>query len=442
MSLPSAFEANHFSEERNQVLYRCLEKLDLNEDSNVPTLERFLSAAQPQDLTSSGGAARLRELAMGVGSIQATYGYAEQLIDLAAQRGYETTLKELLRRHSIGEQKAVEEAVEEAVSQLFVLRRQEAGGALKSPLKVVQQLNDDMEKTRQRLADGTRRVVGLATGFHRLDNITQGFHGSELIILAARPGMGKTAFSLNVAASAGMPSSGTDVPGQILVASLEMPAVQLFHRIIALTEQVNLSVFRHPIYDTDMTKSKIERGMERLSHSGIHTIDSIDLTPRRLKGIAREMHAKPTGLDLIVIDYLQLMSPNEKSSNRQQEVASISRDLKLLSLELQVPVLALSQLNRNPVVRQGNVPMRDAELSDLRDSGALEQDADVVLFLDSDTTGKLGTKDSGDIDSAAEAPARDQGEAVRLRVMKNRHGQTGVIPYQFRKNISRFVELP
>ncbi len=213
-------------------------------------------------------------------------------------------------------------------------------------------------------------LTGITTGFSKLDEMTSGMQKSDLIILAARPAMGKTAFALSLARNAAVKGKAS-----VMIFSLEMAKEQLTQRLLSMESKVDLQTLK---------TGRLERrdwddlnvALDILSNSNIHIDDTAGITIMEMKSKCRRLKAE-AGLDLVIIDYLQLMNPEGKADSRTQEISVISRNLKLLARELDCPVLVLSQLSRAPEQRTDHRPM----LSDLRESGSIEQDADIVIFL-------------------------------------------------------------
>lgn len=213
-------------------------------------------------------------------------------------------------------------------------------------------------------------LTGITTGFSKLDEMTSGMQKSDLIILAARPAMGKTAFALSLARNAAVKGKAS-----VMIFSLEMAKEQLTQRLLSMESKVDLQTLK---------TGRLERrdwddlnvALDILSNSNIHIDDTVGISIMEMKSKCRRLKAE-AGLDLVIIDYLQLMNPEGKADSRTQEISVISRNLKLLARELDCPVLVLSQLSRAPEQRTDHRPM----LSDLRESGSIEQDADIVIFL-------------------------------------------------------------
>ncbi len=280
------------------------------------------------------------------------------------------------------------------------------------------------------LVENSRVVTGLSTGFTDLDSITAGLHPSDFIIVAARPSMGKTALALNIAENVALRGTREgEPPRRVAFFSLEMSRDQLAQRMICTEADVGDRELRPAEPEDENEKrevlDRLWTASDNLAASNIFIDDTPGLSIRELRSKARRLKAAG-GLDLIVIDYLQLMQVSlgrSGSENRQHEVSEISRSLKALARELEAPVLALSQLSRSVENRQVKRPM----LSDLRESGSLEQDADIVMFLYREDYYK----------AAEEEPTH----LTELIVAKHRNGPTGKIDLFFRKDCTRFISL-
>jgi replicative DNA helicase len=270
----------------------------------------------------------------------------------------------------------------------------------------------------EKLHQEGKTITGVPSGFVDLDDMTSGFQRSDLVIVAARPSMGKTAFCLNVAAHAAETHSG------VAVFSLEMSKESLVQRLLCAEARVDSQrVRRGTLSDSDFTM--LARAAGVLSSCPIWIDDTPALTLLEMRAKARRLRIE-NDIGLIVVDYLQLMRSPQYSENRVQEISDISRSLKALAKELAVPVIALSQLSRASEQRGGE---RKPILSDLRDSGAIEQDADLVLFIHrSEMYEGPVDKDGNSLEGKAE-----------LIVAKHRNGPTGVIDLHFYKQFTRFA---
>ncbi len=307
----------------------------------------------------------------------------------------------------------IQEAIDRAESELFSVsqRRVETGFTKLSSL-----LHDAYDRL-DYLHAHRGEISGVRTGFADLDTLTTGFQKSDLIVLAARPSVGKTSFALNIAEHAAV-RDGRSVG----VFSLEMSKEQLVLRLLSSVATIDSQRLRSGFLE-EMDFARIAPAMNSLSAAPIYMDDTPNISAMELRTKARRLQAE-AGLDLIIVDYLQLMqaTTQNRDANRVQEVSEISRGLKALARELSVPVVALSQLSRQPEMRES----REPRLSDLRESGAIEQDADLVMFL-------WREKERAGEDQEAD------GEVINLKLAKHRNGPTGELKLWFKKTQTRFV---
>jgi len=262
--------------------------------------------------------------------------------------------------------------------------------------------------------DGT--MTGLTTGFADIDRLTAGLQKSDFILIAARPSMGKTALALNLALNTAVKDKAN-----VAVFSLEMAKEQLVQRIVSMESLVESNKLRSGQLEGD-DWDKITRASSRISEANIYIDDTPGITLFELQSKCRRLSAQQ-GLDLIVIDYLQLMEGEGKAESRQQEISSLSRGLKGLAREMNCPVISLSQLSRAPEQRQDHRPI----LSDLRESGAIEQDADVVMFLYRDEYYHEDTEKRG---------------IAEVKIAKHRNGPTGTIELAWVERFTKFADRP
>lgn len=256
-------------------------------------------------------------------------------------------------------------------------------------------------------------ATGISSGYSDFDQMTSGFHPSDLIILAARPAMGKTAFALNIALNAAMKSNKA-----VLLFSLEMSSSQLLQRLLAIEASISLQKIRNGFLDTN-DWGKLGLASMKLSNSEINIADLPNVNVLEIRAIARRLKAAGK-LDMIVIDYLQLIKgSSSKGDSRQQEISEISRALKGIARELDIPIIALSQLSRAPEQRSDRRPM----LSDLRESGAIEQDADMVIFLYRDDYYNENTQDKG---------------ITEVIIGKQRNGPVGTVKLKYFHEYTKF----
>ena len=284
-------------------------------------------------------------------------------------------------------------------------------------------IKDVLAKTEtnlERLSENKQEITGLATGWTLFDKITTGLHENELIIIAARPAMGKTAFALNLAVHAAQESNKN-----VAVFNLEMAAEQLAIRIISSAGQVDVFKLRTGKLENNDWK-RVNEAISQLQDTNLVIDDTAGITIGEIRAKCRRLASSDKGLALVIIDYLQLVSGGKNyGSNRQQEVSDISRSLKTLALELNVPIIALSQLSRSVEAREDKRPL----MSDLRESGSIEQDADIVAFLYRDDYYNK------------EKRTDDNNSISELIIGKHRNGPTATINLLFKKNTSTFLNL-
>ena len=410
-------EVDDFYDMRHKVVFQANRNLETAaKPIDVVTLE--VEIEKQGKLDAVGGIAFLGELALRVPTADNVTAYTEIVQDknqarklmLAsseiAERGYEDNLE-------------VRDYLDDAEAKIFeVTQRKDKAGPepIKSLVKKVFSSLDERFKS----SDG---ITGVPTGFADLDQKTAGLQPTELIILAARPAMGKTSFALSLAQNA-----ATSGAWPCLVFSLEMSSTQLAERMLCSEARVDASALRRgQLQRQDMTN--LTYAAATLSKAPILIDDTPALSLRELRARARRFRSnkelfagKKTGL--IVVDYLQLMrgSPQAAKASREQEISEISRGLKGLAKELDIPVLALSQLNRSLEQRTDKRP----QLSDLRESGAIEQDADVIMFIYRDVV----------YNKEAENP-----HIAEVIIGKNRHGATGTVETHFEGRFTRFENL-
>ncbi len=278
---------------------------------------------------------------------------------------------------------------------------------------VVFKAQENLEK----LCNQKGEITGLATGFYEIDKLTSGLHENELIIIAARPAMGKTAFALNVATNIAKTTSKA-----VALFNLEMNAEQLVNRMFSSVAQIDGNRLRTGRLDNNDWR-RLSEGISQLADTNIYIDDTPGITIGEIRSKCRRLNASKEGLGIVVIDYLQLISGSSKySGNRQQEVSEISRSLKTMALELEVPVIALAQLSRAVEGRDDKRPI----MSDLRESGSIEQDADIVAFLYRDDYYNKEARMEGNISIS------------EFIIAKHRNGPTANVELLFKKNTSTF----
>ena len=287
-----------------------------------------------------------------------------------------------------------------------------------SEFRTVREVLDKAQNDLEVLAKNKGGVTGLTTGLVDLDNLTNGFSPTQLVIVAARPAVGKTAFALNIACAA-----AKSTKKNIAIFSLEMPAEQLIMRMISSLGQIDNKKLQTGRLENEDWR-RVNEAVSQLADTNIYFHDAGGITAGEIKAKCRRLSTMGEGLGLVIIDYLQLIDSSSRYSNsRQQEVSEISRNLKTMALELEVPVIALSQFSRNVEKREDKKPV----LSDLRESGSIEQDADIVAALHA---------------PQVETPVDDNLPVpIQLIILKHRNGPIATIDMLFKKKTSTFLSI-
>ena len=306
------------------------------------------------------------------------------------------------------------------------------GTEFKSIQDVVLKVQSDLEK----LSQSKGEVTGLATNFTEIDKVTSGLHANELIIIAARPAMGKTAFALNLATNMAVTNKKT-----VALFNLEMGAEQLVNRMFSSLGQIEGNKLKSGYLEHNDWK-RVDEAVSLLAKSNMYIDDTPGITIGEIRAKCRRLASSEKGLDIVIIDYLQLISGSAKyAGNRQQEIAEISRSLKTLAMELKIPIIALAQLSRDVEKRQGD---KRPILSDLRESGSIEQDADIVSFLyRDDYYNKPGTIEEDDTgEKNISMPGLDSETSIsEFIIAKHRNGPTCTIKLLFKRDTSTFIDI-
>ena len=401
-----------FYDDANRTLYTHLREMH-DAGGRIDTMllvERLKSA---DDFERIGGAAYLAEVMQSVPTAaNATY-YAQIVKQKATLRSLIYASTEILR-DAYDESEDAQEMLARAEQKIFAILDSQGTGDL-SEIRDI--LHDAMARIDARMRN-EHAIGGIETGFSDFDNLTGGLHDSELVILAARPSMGKTALALNVAEHVSL-RQGTGT----LFVSLEMSSVELADRLLCSLAKVNGMRLRNGSISNDDRRRLVEKAAE-MSQAPLFVDDTPSRTVTEIAAAARRLKRR-SNLGLVVIDYLQLIEPDNPRDPRQEQVAKIARRLKGLARELKVPVLCLAQLNRQAEVTRDNKP----RLNHLRESGAIEQDADVVMFVHREEY----------YCTSEEERAKVAGEA-ELIVAKQRNGPTGDVKLCWLKDFTRFAD--
>ena len=361
-----------------------------------------------------GGSAFISEL-IGSVTITANVIYHAEIVKECAVRRRLIDAGNKIISLAYNMNKSTKEIIETAEKLIFDAAQNKSSSEFRRISEIIKPVLADVEENYTKKDVNT---TGYPSGFSDLDSYTGGFQRGSLNIIAARPSMGKTAFAVNIAQFGG---GDSNLP--VLIFSLEMPAEQLVLRMLSAESGVNLSQLNTGTFDTEAF-AKVQKASEILAKRNIYINDDSNLTAIDFRARCRRFKTKHQELAIVIVDYLQLMSSGEgRTDGRQQEVSDISRMLKATARELNCPVIALSQLSRAAEQRTEKKP----QLSDLRDSGAIEQDADVVLLMFREDY--YSENENNDL----------QDSKADIRVAKNRNGSTGVFHLIFRREITRFL---
>jgi replicative DNA helicase len=402
-----------FSDESHQVLYQHL--LDLHEggkrvDATI-VLERLRSKG---DLERVGGARALAEVVQAVPHAAHATHYAEIVRDKAVLRALIDAGTDILRDAYDADDEP-RQLLSRAEERIFSILERRSNADAK-PIHSV--LDDVLERMDARMQH-EHAIGGVETGFTELDSLCGGLHNSELIILAARPSMGKTAFAMNIAEHVAI-----TLQMPVLFVSLEMACMELADRLLCSSAQVNGHRLRNGTISQEDRRRLVQKSGE-IGAAPLYIDDTPGRTLTEIAAVARRLKRRQ-GLSLIVIDYLQLIEPDNPRDPRQEQVARIARRLKMMSRELDIPVVCLAQLNRQAEVSRDNRP----RLHHLRESGAIEQDADVVMFVHREEYYQTTDEDRERVKGAAE-----------IIIAKQRNGPVGDVRLLWQHDYTRFVNL-
>jgi replicative DNA helicase len=378
----------------------------------IDTITLMEDLERQNQLESAGGIAYLSQLADGLPRVTNVEHYARIVKEKAVLRGLIFSAS-AIQEQALAAGDDADTILDRAESAIFQLAEDRVRAGL---IGVKELVRENFERLERIFSEG-RRITGLATGYMDLDNQTAGLQPSELVILAARPSMGKTALALNIAENVALRQREP-----VAIFSLEMSKESLLLRMLASEARVDAHKFRTGHMNRD-DWAKITTGLANLGESPLWIDDSASSTVLEMGAKARRLK-RDKGLSLMIVDYLQLVVPSNtgRGTNRQEQVASISRSLKGLAKELKIPVLVLSQLTRAPERDE-----RKPQLADLRESGAIEQDADVVLFIHRPNFYKT------------DLPEEDRAKADVI-IAKQRNGPTGNLNFVFLARHTRFEE--
>lgn len=409
MCLDADLEAEEFYLPAHQRLYQTI--MDLQEEGKPVDQITVMTRLQDQDkLASAGGAdyiVSLVDTAIGPSIVPS---YVEEIKNKAQLRRLIQTSDEITNL-AYTDSSDIDAVLDQAERSIMDVTRVRRGAEFESSREISNRVIAELNELRNH-----QGVTGIKTGFTDLDAITNGFQRGDLIILAARPAMGKSALALNF-----LNQVAKRNPGCVAMFSLEMPGDSLMKRLLSCESRVFADKLRSGhLSESDM--SKLNAAASHLSEREIYIDDTSSIRVSQIFSKCRKLKSEHGQLSLIVIDYLQLITGGRQES-RQQEVSDISRNLKILAKEMECPVIALSQLSRKVEERTDHEP----QLSDLRESGSIEQDADIVMFLYRENYYEKDKEEESDT------------EVVDLSLAKHRNGAIGKIHLAFEKSLSRFT---
>ena len=403
-----------FYNEKNAKIFSSM--IALQEEKtpiDLTTITSYLK--KKNELNEVGGVEYLTEVLNFVPTASNVDYYIQTVEENAVLRKLIETANEIATEGYRNDE-SINEILDSSEKKILNIVKKRKSSEFRSIKEVLAKTQSDLE----RLSEFKNEITGLATGWYDLDKLTTGLHPNEFIIIAARPAMGKTAFALNLATHAAMTQNKS-----VAVFNLEMSAEQLAMRILSSLGQIEGFKLRTGNLMNNDWK-RINEAISQLSNTNLVIDDTPGLTIGEIRAKCRRLASSEKGLALVVIDYLQLISGGKNyGANRQQEVSDISRSLKTLAMELNVPIIALSQLSRSVEGREDKRPI----MSDLRESGSIEQDADIVSFLYRDDYYNK------------EARTEDNTSISELIIGKHRNGPTTTIELLFKKNTSTFLNL-
>ncbi|CZR82481.1 Replicative DNA helicase [Clostridioides difficile] len=406
ITVTETIKPDDFYKEAHKIIYECMITLS-NKGEPIDLITLTEELRKQGHLNDIGGISYITSLSTIVPTTSNVKYYADIVKEKSVLRKLIKASNEIINLGYSGATK-IEDVLEQAEKSIFDISQEKTSDDFKSINLVLMDAYDMIEKLYTNKSD----VTGITTGFKDLNKKINGLQRTDLILIAARPAMGKTAFSLNLVQNAALKGDAS-----VAVFSLEMSKEQLVQRMLSSQSSVELKKIKTgTLNDNDWPR--IIDAMAVLSDAKIHIDDTPGIKISELRSKCRKLKIEK-GLDLVLIDYLQLMEGEGNNESRQQEISKISRSLKILAKELNCPVVALSQLSRAPEQRADHRPM----LSDLRESGAIEQDADIVMFLYRDEY------------YHADSESKNIGEVI---IAKNRHGETGSVELVWLGEVQRF----
>lgn len=392
------------------------------------TIKNLADKKSPIDITTVTAELERTKLLNQIGGVEyltqiiasvPTAANAEQYIKIIEEKFLRRNLIEAgtdIANAGFSSTDEIGDILDDAEKKIFDVIRNRRGSEFKTIQDVLFKAQADLEK----LSSMKGEITGIPTGYRDIDKLTSGFHENELIIIAARPAMGKTAYALNMAVYMAL-----NAKKSVALFNMEMGAEQLISRMLSSVGQIEAAKLRNGALEHSDWK-RVNEAISRLADTKIFIDDTPGQTVSEMRAKCRRLANSPDGLDIVIIDYLQLISGSAKyAGQRQQEVSEISRSLKTMAMELNIPVIALAQLSRSVEGREDKRPL----LSDLRESGSIEQDADIVAFLYRDD---YYNKESAIDENTSKS---------EFIISKHRNGPTATVPLLFKRNTSSFFNM-
>lgn len=405
-------DADMFYSDANKMIFEAMKSLhDEKIPLDITTMKEELD--KKKHLSAVGGLEYISEVIDSVATAANLEYYIQIVKEKAVIRNLIDTATNIVT-DAYGEEGDITALLDNAEKNILNVVRARQTSEFSPITEVLRRAQENLEF----LANNKNPITGIETGFYELDKTTAGLHEGELIILAARPGMGKTAFALNIATHAAMHTDKA-----VAFFTLEMPAESLANRMISAVGGIEgMKLQTGQLSHNDW--KRYNEAMSQLADTNIYIEDDSGVTSSEIRAKCRRLSNSEKGLGLVVIDYLQLVTAGgRRPDSRQQEVSEISRSLKTMAMELHVPVIALAQLSRNAERRENNEPM----LADLRESGSIEQDADLVMFIN-----------RKDYYKSKEEIGREKNVPVDIIIAKHRKGSTGKFQLLFELPMSNF----
>ena len=408
----STLEETNFFRKSHRIIFRAITELH-EENTEIDLITLINKLKQLNKLKSVGGEKFINELSNVVVS-SANFDYHAKIVEEKSLLRKLIQTSNSIINNAYNDSEPVENIIDQAEQEIFKIAETPQKKAFIHVKKLMKPTIKDIGE----IADSKTSILGVPSGFKDIDKKLGGFRSGQFIVLAARPAMGKSSLALNMAFKAAY-----EFDKKVAIFTMEMEAEELLMRILSSVSQISMDTMLKGYGMNQDKLSQIFSAAELISEKSLYIDDNGANTILDIRAKSRRLKAEINGLDLIIIDYLQLMNSKSSRDNRQQEIAEISRKLKILAKDLNVPIIALSQLNRALEKRDDRRP----RLADLRESGAIEQDADIVMFIYRDEVYFPDNKEN-------------EGKAEVI-IRKNRHGPIGKVELQFDKEYTTFRDM-